>query len=205
MKKIVALFILLVSQNISAQTAEVKWLDAINTKQIHPNSDVFFKGVSSSSYIISVIAPTSIFAVSLVKRDKSLRRQSYQMATGLGLSMSISLALKYIVDRPRPSETYSFIYPRIIKDSPSFPSGHATAAFETATSLSMNFPKWYVIVPSYVWAGAVSYSRMYLGVHYPSDVLAGALLGASSAWLSYKINKICLGRKVKKEFPSTNQ
>jgi membrane-associated phospholipid phosphatase len=45
------------------------------------------------------------------------------------------------------------------------------------------------VVPAYTWASAVGYSRMHLGVHYPSDVLAGALLGAGSAWVTYKLNK----------------
>ena len=70
----------------------------------------------------------------------------------------------------------------------SFPSGHTSFAFATATSLSIKYPRWYVIAPSYLWAGAVGYSRMNLGVHYPSDVLAGAMLGAGSAWLTCKVN-----------------
>jgi membrane-associated phospholipid phosphatase len=51
------------------------------------------------------------------------------------------------------------------------------------------YPKWYIIVPSICWAGAVGYSRMHLGVHYPSDVVAGALVGAGSAWLTHYVNK----------------
>ncbi|HEU4788615.1 MAG TPA: phosphatase PAP2 family protein, partial [Flavobacterium sp.] len=47
----------------------------------------------------------------------------------------------------------------------------------------------YVIAPSFLWAGAVGYSRMYLGVHYPTDVLAGAIVGSGSAFLCYKLNK----------------
>ncbi len=70
-----------------------------------------------------------------------------------------------------------------------FPSGHTSLAFAIATSLSLKYPKWYVIAPSYVWACSVGYSRMNLGVHYPSDVLAGAVLGAGSAFLTYKLNE----------------
>jgi undecaprenyl-diphosphatase len=55
--------------------------------------------------------------------------------------------------------------------------------------LSLAWPKWYIIVPTYTWAGTVAYSRMDLGVHYPSDVLIGALVGAGSAWLCHEVNK----------------
>lgn len=73
--------------------------------------------------------------------------------------------------------------------SASFPSGHTSAAFVIATALSIAFPKRYVIVFSFLWAFATGYSRMYLGVHYPSDVIAGAIVGIGSAFIIYKINK----------------
>jgi membrane-associated phospholipid phosphatase len=58
-----------------------------------------------------------------------------------------------------------------------------------ATSLSLQYPKWYVIAPAYLYAGTVAYSRMDLGVHYPSDVLSGAIIGSGSAYITYKINR----------------
>jgi membrane-associated phospholipid phosphatase len=51
------------------------------------------------------------------------------------------------------------------------------------------YPKWYVIVPSYSWAVAVGYSRMHMGMHYPSDVLMGAIIGTASSFLSFKVQK----------------
>jgi membrane-associated phospholipid phosphatase len=55
--------------------------------------------------------------------------------------------------------------------------------------LSLNYPKWYVVVPSYAWASLVGYSRMAIGMHYPSDVLIGALVGSASSFLVYKLRK----------------
>ncbi|MDX5321099.1 MAG: phosphatase PAP2 family protein, partial [Bacteroidota bacterium] len=50
-------------------------------------------------------------------------------------------------------------------------------------------PKWYVAVPAFTWAGLASYSRMHLGVHYPGDVAAGAVIGSGSAVLCYYANR----------------
>ena len=61
--------------------------------------------------------------------------------------------------------------------------------FALATSLSVKYPKWYVIAPSALWACSVGVSRMNEGVHYPSDVLAGAAIGAGCAVVNIYVNK----------------
>jgi membrane-associated phospholipid phosphatase len=101
--------------------------------------------------------------------------------------------------RERPFKTYPELDKQSDGGSYSFPSGHTSSAFANATALSIAFPKWYVIAPSFVWASAVGYSRMDLGVHYPSDVLAGAIVGSGSAYLTYKINKWMNKKKPKTE------
>ena len=63
----------------------------------------------------------------------------------------------------------------------------------------MEYPKWYIIAPSFAWASAVGYSRMHLGVHYPSDVAVGAIIGSGSAYLSYKANKWINKKRVNKQ------
>jgi undecaprenyl-diphosphatase len=55
--------------------------------------------------------------------------------------------------------------------------------------MSIQYKKWYVVVPAFAWAGSVGYSRLYLGEHYPTDVFAGAAIGIGSAYLSEWLNK----------------
>jgi membrane-associated phospholipid phosphatase len=189
MKKIFIYLSIILATRTQAQNIDINLLNAINSSKTHPSSTTVFKDISYSSYALSIAAPVTVFSIGLIKKDKTIRSRSYQMAAGIGLAMSMSVLLKHSVNRTRPYETYNFIVPKVKEHSASFPSGHTTAAFETATSLSLNFPKWYVILPAYTWASAVGYSRMYLGVHYPSDVAAGMLIGAGSAWLTYELNK----------------
>jgi membrane-associated phospholipid phosphatase len=118
----------------------------------------------------------------------------------------LTYGLKAAIDRPRPYVTYpDIIDPYRFMTSKSMPSGHTSLAFTTATALSLKYPKWYVIAPSYFWACSVGYSRMNLGVHYPSDVLAGAALGAGSAYLTMLINDWFWEKCAPKSLKSKNE
>lgn len=179
---------LLLSFNSLAQNLDINILKNIHNRR-NQSIDHTFETFSKATYPISAAVPIGILGMGLIRKDKNLQRQGLAAGAGLVVSLGTSYLLKKVVDRPRPTEKYSFIQPSIIETDPSFPSGHTTAAFSAATSLSLTVRKWYVIVPAYLWAGTVAYSRLHLGVHYPSDVLAGALIGAGSAWASYKVNK----------------
>ena len=86
------------------------------------------------------------------------------------------MGIKALVDRERPS--LRFAEPKPLVHTPhdhSFPSGHAATSFAAATVLTFAFPR---LAPAlFVLAGAVAFSRVYVGVHYPLDVLGGAALG----------------------------
>ena len=195
MKRIYVFFLLCIVGTCSiAQNADIDILKNINLNR-NKNMDNTFIIISQSITPVSIGAPLGIYCVGLIKHDSALKNKGLYVGASLLISCSITFGLKYAVNRPRPFVTYPFIDKVMDAGSPSFPSGHTSDAFATATSLSLAFPKWYIIAPSFLWAGAVGYSRMDLGVHYPSDVMAGAIIGAGTSYLCYKANRWLHTRK----------
>jgi len=187
-KKLFVLLLLFLPVSLSSQNIDIRLLRSFNSTETLP-SDKFFQFVSNSDAYIVLGIPAAMGTVGLIKHDDQLFRNACVTLAATIVNSGITLAMKYSFNRDRPFITYPDITRKSDGGSPSFPSGHTSMAFATATSLSLAYPKWYIIVPSYTWAGTVAYSRMDLGVHYPSDVLVGALVGAGSAWLSFEVNK----------------
>ncbi|MCP4521494.1 MAG: phosphatase PAP2 family protein [Cytophagales bacterium] len=190
MKKL-SLFLLLSTFTFCgfAQNMDIDLLREINLNR-NTKLDPFFKGISDSDAPVSLLVPTVLFVTGLFVKDSlTTLQKSFTVGTSLVLASGLSVGLKYAINRPRPFRTYPDLDNVLSPYNPSFPSGHTTAAFSIATSLTMVYPKWYVAVPAYLWAGSIAYSRMHLGVHYPSDVLVGALIGGGMAWLSHYLNK----------------
>lgn len=179
---------LFVGRTASAQNLDIELLRKINLER-NPALDPTFKFVTNSVAPIGIGAPLIVTSIGFIQNDKSLKNKGYYIGATLLTSTIITTSMKFAIDRERPFVTYPDIQKLTGAGSPSFPSGHTSEAFSTATSLSFAFPKWYVIAPAYVWAGAAGYSRMHLGVHYPSDVVVGALVGAGSAWLCHELNE----------------
>ncbi len=130
--------------------------------------------------------PAGLTAAGFIRHDDTMARNGLAGLTTLALAGGVTLILKYSVNRERPFVTWPDIRKKSKAGSPSFPSGHTSSAFAAATSVSLAYPRWYIIAPSFAWAGTVGYSRMHLGVHYPSDVVAGAIIGSGCAWLHLK-------------------
>jgi membrane-associated phospholipid phosphatase len=181
-----------------AQNMDIDLLKSINVDR-NKSLDPTFKTITHSVTPISIGTPIVVFSMGLIQKDSTLKNKGIFLAETFVVNGFITTALKYSVHRDRPFVTYPFIDKQADAGSLSFPSGHTSTAFATATSLSLAFPKWYVIAPSYLWASSVGYSRMHLGVHYPSDVLAGAFVGAGSAFLSHKLNLWITGKYCKKK------
>lgn len=104
------------------------------------------------------------------------------LAVGFMLELPAYKVIKSYTKRLRPCERL-LVKERIpFPDKYSFPSGHTTAAVMVACLLGMHFPIFWA--PMLIWAGLVGLSRIALGVHYPADVGAGAILGAVCALLA---------------------
>ena len=92
------------------------------------------------------------------------------------IERTIYLVVKNVSKRERPSTRFSNVVALVnASDRFSFPSGHTAAAFLLATCTLPVMPALGCVF--YIWATAVGLSRIFLGVHYPSDILAGVLLG----------------------------
>jgi undecaprenyl-diphosphatase len=148
----------------------------IATHRVAPLNDLFVW----LGYVDKVGAVWVVLAlvVGLILRLGVIPTATLTLLTGAATfaADSASFGLKDLVERTRPFVAHPQIDPLYVVHSSSFPAGHAATAVAGATLLSYIAPRG---MPGFILlASAIAYSRVYVGVHYPGDVLAGALAGA---------------------------
>lgn len=117
-------------------------------------------------------------------------------AMALGL-VAVNLTIKPLVDRPRPWLVVEGLTHIVEEDDPhSFPSGHTCAAFAAGMIWLRALPWRWGRIAAVVLAVCMGLSRLYVGVHYPSDVMAGAIIGALCAWAVWGVYQIYYSGKL---------
>lgn len=143
----------------------------------------FLQFMSDSITFFSLGVPLALAIWMGFKEDKKKSGLSFlYIVLSVATAGLISYIIKNIGLVPRPYE----VDPRIVQWSVgggfSFPSGHTTEAFAAATALTFLFPKWRVALLVFFWASLVAFSRIYLGVHYPFDILGGIAIGTTTSY-----------------------
>ncbi len=181
----VVMFFCILSGETQAQS-KLQRFDDRTMEQIEmtrtPGQTAFWHTISDMNNYVNIGVPATVFIAGVIKNDADMKQNGLYIATNAISTELLNLLIKKLVKRPRPFITNMNLHPVYMPGSYSFPSGHTSSAFSSGVSLSRAYPRWYVVVPSLMWASSVGYSRMYLGVHYPSDVAAGALLGTGAAF-----------------------
>lgn len=149
----------------------------IATHRWHPLDPVFV-GLGDVDRVGAIWVVLAILLTAALLRDVPLA-----LLRGLAVGLTVfaadsaSFGVKDLFARPRPFVTHPEIHPLYVVHSSSFPAGHAATAFAGATLLAYFFRRglpWFALL-----AVAIGFSRIYVGVHYPGDVLAGAAIGVA--------------------------
>ena len=151
------------------------WLHAVAT----PGLDRFFIGVSAAGYEFGVVPIDILMVLALLAWRRW--REALFAACALGGSGLLNLATKQVFQRDRPS-----LWESVAPESTfSFPSGHAMGSMTLAVTVVLlawhTRWRWPAVIAAAVFVALVGLSRIYLGVHYPSDIIGG--WAAGMAWV----------------------
>ena len=185
----VILFIMTSIVGIYGQNWDINMLHRINSidERFVRN---YSKILSNTTPYVVVGIPTGLAIYAGVSKNEKLFEDAFYIGSSVIGAFAVTYGIKSAVGRERPFDHYpDRVDAQERPGDSSFPSAHTASAFSLATALSIKYPKWYVIAPSAVWACSVGFARMNEGVHYPSDVLAGALIGTGCAVANVYINR----------------
>jgi hypothetical protein len=202
MKYSILILILFVFSTANAQIgrSDTEISENIDTRLFHSinrnRSEFLTKFVSISDKSVmpnAIAAPLGLFAISRANNNRYDENTAILMGSSEAFTVGFGYLMKRVIERERPNVTWKYIHCDL-ENSPtdrySFPSIHSATAFSMATSLTLRYnDKPFLIAGAYTYAVLIAYGRVYLGVHYPSDVLTGALIGTGSSILMFSLRK----------------
>ncbi|MDD1768422.1 MAG: phosphatase PAP2 family protein, partial [Methanomassiliicoccales archaeon] len=135
----------------------------------NPSFDVIFKA------LIELGSFAFWFVVIFVLWILGKRTLATYLLIAVLIHVAIGGSVKYIIDRPRPFEVFPDAFALYSPADPSFPSGHTEGTFTATAVLGLRSKK--LLIPLSLLAVFVGFSRLYIGVHFPLDVISGAVFG----------------------------
>ncbi len=159
---------------------------AIAITSIHnPVLTAVMKFITHAGNFVSILAIALIIYIYFKDKRKNLKT----VLLGIIASAVATYLLKLAVARPRPFESLQITALVTESSKTSFPSGHAATSFALFASINRHFNSKVMKYSFLVFALLVAFSRVYLGVHYLSDVISGALLGYTVSYLILKLEE----------------
>ena len=128
-----------------------------------------------------------VLVLSIVFKKDNIKKIALICLISLLVADGIALVLKLLIFEPRPYLMLDNVHVLIVEDDPfSFPSGHVTSTCAVVFALIFKFKDklWSFVL--LLFAFIIGFSRIYVGVHYPSDVLAGAIIGIFGAYVVHR-------------------
>lgn len=160
-------------------------IDESLSRQIRENFNSPFMDKTMKGFTeLGSYEATSVILIGMYTFGNDKLRNTTKLSTFSVIgAVSVCSLLKWAVNRERPCGNTS-------RFNSSFPSGHATGAFAFSYIIAKQYPK--LTIPLYLTAATIAFSRVYLGKHYVTDVLAGSALGTASGWIVMKNNDTLL-------------
>ena len=160
-----------------------------NINNLQTKEDGWIEFIDQSSFAVFVGVPSGLLLYGVFADDRSVLDTGVLMGSSQAFVLGTAALGKIVLERQRPFEVLRDVKVKHLSSAigSSFPSGHTSQAFAVATMLAYR-AKPAVYVPALVWATVIGYGRIYLGLHYPTDVLGGIALGviASSLVHAYR-------------------
>lgn len=155
---------------------DVRLFREINNRQSEDFGVVEF--IDQTSVPLFVSLPAGLLLWGILGDNRSALDTGVLTLSAQALTLGVSSAVKAVVDRPRPFEVLRDVKVKRLSSisGSSFPSGHTSQAFAIATMFALRAQP-LVYIPAFLWAGYVGYARIYVGAHYPSDVVGGMVTG----------------------------
>ncbi|GAC1418752.1 MAG: hypothetical protein NVS9B7_00230 [Flavisolibacter sp.] len=162
---------------------DLRMAEWINNHRIK-NLDGFFIFITDTASFVAYSIPLVLLIYAFYIKKRNIKIIGFQLLASILLSTVVITTLKNVLKRPRPYELDPLIHKLSSGGGFSFPSGHTADAFVMATGITLVVDRWpLLLIPIWIWAFIVAYSRVLLGVHYISDIMAAIFIAFCSALL----------------------